>query len=531
MKKTASLIVVLTMCITMCYMPAKAQENFFDLTDRHWAYTDITTLVSRGTVNGYPDNTFRPENSVTRAEFAKMFGAGKETKSTDFADLPKSHWSYSYVMASGVDRKSNYFRPDEYILRSEVLEALWDRYGTKVDAQIPGIISSQSSNKDMLAWAYTTKLMTGNDGVDLRLSDTITRAEVSALILRCEKIDINQKASFEENISDNLVKKIYNTLSLFGKTPYSKDAKLTYGQVANASMILAYGNDEYAPSAQYKINYNGKYQVAMSALCAYVWDESKNTLEYENKNITVQDALLALMNAVVTSSQKDIPVGGDIKSYKDSAKTGSLMAKVYETYAFNKGIFFTSDASLKASDEITMKQFMCLLIQADNCVGFVNDYRDSVRVNNKILRSSDLYPVKYTDFSVIEDGVPAKVYDEPWNYRAKDFYYKANSYGSVIRNFFDDFSRQANSTGLFNMTYTYYPSMVVMDGNCIKFRVKLNFENVKKGTTLSKAFKAADTDALIENSKNYWVEFSTERPLSDYIEPDRYRLLKIISVE
>lgn len=36
----------------------------------YWAVDDVTELSSYGIVNGYPDNTFRPENSITRAEAA-----------------------------------------------------------------------------------------------------------------------------------------------------------------------------------------------------------------------------------------------------------------------------------------------------------------------------------------------------------------------------------------------------------------------------------------------------------------------------
>jgi|GEM_PF-777976 len=36
----------------------------------HWAYKEIKRLVGMNVVSGYPDNTFKPDNSVTRAEFA-----------------------------------------------------------------------------------------------------------------------------------------------------------------------------------------------------------------------------------------------------------------------------------------------------------------------------------------------------------------------------------------------------------------------------------------------------------------------------
>ncbi|MED1863964.1 S-layer homology domain-containing protein [Fictibacillus nanhaiensis] len=47
-----------------------ATENFKDVPKNHWAYEPISTLVEYGLVSGFSDHTFRPENQLTRAEFA-----------------------------------------------------------------------------------------------------------------------------------------------------------------------------------------------------------------------------------------------------------------------------------------------------------------------------------------------------------------------------------------------------------------------------------------------------------------------------
>ena len=38
----------------------------------HWSEAQVTKAVETGWVNGYPDKTFRPEGTITRAEFTKM---------------------------------------------------------------------------------------------------------------------------------------------------------------------------------------------------------------------------------------------------------------------------------------------------------------------------------------------------------------------------------------------------------------------------------------------------------------------------
>ena len=40
--------------------------------DRHWAQKEVEAAVASGWVDGYPDGSFKPEKSITRAEFTKM---------------------------------------------------------------------------------------------------------------------------------------------------------------------------------------------------------------------------------------------------------------------------------------------------------------------------------------------------------------------------------------------------------------------------------------------------------------------------
>ena len=45
---------------------------FSDVDRNMWSYSDIQALVDEQAVSGYPDNTFRPYNAVSRAEFSAM---------------------------------------------------------------------------------------------------------------------------------------------------------------------------------------------------------------------------------------------------------------------------------------------------------------------------------------------------------------------------------------------------------------------------------------------------------------------------
>jgi hypothetical protein len=46
--------------------------TFSDVSEDAWYYTSVSSLYNSGIVEGYTDNTYRPENSVNRAEMAVM---------------------------------------------------------------------------------------------------------------------------------------------------------------------------------------------------------------------------------------------------------------------------------------------------------------------------------------------------------------------------------------------------------------------------------------------------------------------------
>ena len=65
---------------------ANAYNNSFSDTKGHWAEAEISKFNDLGYISGYEDKTFKPNNSVTRAEFVKIlnnvFGLTKSTNAS-----------------------------------------------------------------------------------------------------------------------------------------------------------------------------------------------------------------------------------------------------------------------------------------------------------------------------------------------------------------------------------------------------------------------------------------------------------------
>jgi hypothetical protein len=101
--------------------------SFSDVKAGQWYYTAVTTLAGKGIIAGYPDGTFKPNASVTRAEFcamaARFFSLSEGT--VKYTDVAESFWGYKYIasaVAKGwlTDSAVNY-EPNGAISRKEVV--------------------------------------------------------------------------------------------------------------------------------------------------------------------------------------------------------------------------------------------------------------------------------------------------------------------------------------------------------------------------------------------------------------------------
>lgn len=95
----------------------EGSKSFSDVPDTYWAARYINFAATRGWVTGYSDGTFKPENTITRAEVAAVTCRLLERSADQnyirshlnelrtFSDMTESHWAYWYAMeaANGHD--------------------------------------------------------------------------------------------------------------------------------------------------------------------------------------------------------------------------------------------------------------------------------------------------------------------------------------------------------------------------------------------------------------------------------------------
>ncbi|MBS5915278.1 MAG: S-layer homology domain-containing protein [Clostridiales bacterium] len=111
--------------------PVKGQSYAAGLSDVYagdWYADTVGYAVQKGIVSGYPDGTFKPNQPITRAEFssiASRFAELTEEKDLTFSDLDASHWGYKAIRLAASNGwisgyPDNTFRPEQAITRAEV---------------------------------------------------------------------------------------------------------------------------------------------------------------------------------------------------------------------------------------------------------------------------------------------------------------------------------------------------------------------------------------------------------------------------
>ena len=110
-----------------------AHAFFSEMTESHWAYKQIKDLSEQSIVIGYPDGTFKPDDNVTRSEFASMAikALGQEHANViqpiKYTDIDDTYWAYEaiekavYFDLISNTKDSEKFRPEDPVSRAEAI--------------------------------------------------------------------------------------------------------------------------------------------------------------------------------------------------------------------------------------------------------------------------------------------------------------------------------------------------------------------------------------------------------------------------
>lgn len=173
------------------------KKSFWDIPKDYWGYNAISALASNGFVNGMSDGSFRPDDCVTRAEWAKMMietAKINPSNSTDSFSDTKGHWANSYINTAKLylsAESDGLFHPDSPASREDVTVSMVKIKGfNTANADLSSLNgfsdkdSISESAMNYVAVAVQKGLINGFEDNTFRAKDTLTRAEAAALLSR-----------------------------------------------------------------------------------------------------------------------------------------------------------------------------------------------------------------------------------------------------------------------------------------------------------------------------------------------------------
>lgn len=173
----------------------------FDDLEGHWAKEDLLQMAARWMVNGRSEESFVPDEPVTRAEIAALLvqamGLDDESGATVFSDVERKEWFYPAVTtaaAAGLIEgyEDGMFKPDQYVTREEVavllrraMQLTGAEFSLSTDAGgLTDLTNISSWSSDSVTQMIQAGIMQGDHNKQIRPKAQTSRAESAVMLKR-----------------------------------------------------------------------------------------------------------------------------------------------------------------------------------------------------------------------------------------------------------------------------------------------------------------------------------------------------------
>lgn len=210
MKKYSRYLIIFIAIIILLQLPAAA-SGFSDTVKGAWYETYVDRLVQLNIINGYPDGSFRPNDTLSRGAFIKMLASYEGLYTLDTP--PCSHWAAEswcilddYGVFQGLNLPCTAASLDQGITRYEMaviisnfmVNVFWE---ARVSAERPQTVIADYSSipaqyTDAVVQAYGKGILTGFEDGSFQGGQSLTRAQGAAAIVRAFWSSERKPASF-----------------------------------------------------------------------------------------------------------------------------------------------------------------------------------------------------------------------------------------------------------------------------------------------------------------------------------------------
>lgn len=178
------------------YVIAESTKTFGDIVS-HWAKDDIEVMTARQIIYGIDDNTFAPQNNITRAEFTALLSRVLKLPDVEednaFKDITGSEWFANDVKKAAkagiINGFNGSFRPSDRITRQEMAVMINSAYsyaGGKTDTLKELTFTDKTGisswANDAVKSVYSLGIINGRTDGSFGAKDNATRAEGTVML-------------------------------------------------------------------------------------------------------------------------------------------------------------------------------------------------------------------------------------------------------------------------------------------------------------------------------------------------------------
>lgn len=425
LKKVLALVVAVAMLASMGLVASAA--NYSDVASNA-SYADAVNLLSNlGIIQGYEDGTFKPDNTVTRAEAAtmivRMLNLDDEVEQgeTNFTDVAADSWASGYVNVAEANGIINgmgdgTFNPNGEVTYGQIVKMIVCALGYE-----PVALAHGGYLGGGYLYAGSSQVTGFTKGVAGTANAAASRATVARLIYNALEVELMDQTSFSTGINgstyevlenktilseylelekvDGVIIETYlsngsyeegdNTVELVVTKNYSEEENVAY-EVADQLTLVAEGTDAATLLGYTVVAYVGENEDGDDAIFAVAAKAGKNS-------VTVLDTDLIKTFGEITDEDDEVVYDFGIEYWKSETANSTTKAEIQNYVEFkNEDDVETSNMvvngfnvdynntssiadSLAALDEITLIdndndgdfEFVLATIPAETAVEFV----------------------------------------------------------------------------------------------------------------------------------------------------------------
>lgn len=232
MKKLLTKTLMLALMLGFTSLASMAKE-YKDLTPDHWAYKQIQILTDFNVVVGYPDGNYRPDQPVTRGEFASIVVKAFDQEFAEiknpvtFTDVKTTDWFWGVIQRAVMfdllrGYPDGHFDPYGTVERGHVISTVVNALTTQTVSRQKAVDILENSYSDydqipewLLIAAGKAEILdmivkTPEDGATINAQRPANRAELAAFIVKMleqAKLNPNEKlkAAMAPRLAEGIV--------------------------------------------------------------------------------------------------------------------------------------------------------------------------------------------------------------------------------------------------------------------------------------------------------------------------------------